>query len=94
MATVNQSLLRKVVRAYKDLSKMDDLFSLSLIDEKVDHWEMKLLFKENKIVILQLQFYLAEFLPPKAVVIFPSSISYVCFEGSHDHSPIALRCRS
>ncbi len=77
---MDQKLLRKVVRAYKDLSKLD-MFKLSLIDEKVDQWEITLLYPSNKIVILRCQFYLAEFLPPKATVIFPSSISYVCFQG-------------
>jgi hypothetical protein len=82
MATVNQSLLRKVVRAYKELSKNEEMFDLSLVDDKVDSWEIKLKYSENRCVILRCQFYLADFLPPKATVLFPSSISYVCFEGA------------
>ncbi len=83
MATVNQSILRKVVRAYKELSKMEDLFKLEMVEDKVDEWQVTFLFPQNKVVILKCQFYLAEYLPPKATVVFPTSISWVCFEGLH-----------
>ncbi len=60
---------------------MEELFKLELVDEKVDEWLITLMYPEGKVVILRLQFYLAEFLPPKATVVFPNSLSFVCFEG-------------
>jgi hypothetical protein len=55
---------------------------VTLVDENVDHWEVTFTYPENNntTVILRFKFHLTEYIPPKATVVFPTNIQYVCFQ--------------
>lgn len=60
---------------------MDEIVEVTMIDEQIDQWEVTFKYPDEKLVTLHVQHHLVQPLPPKMTVVFPSSISYVCFEG-------------
>jgi hypothetical protein len=59
---------------------MEELVDVTMIDEQIDQWEVTFKYPDEKLVTLHVQHHLVQPLPPKMTVVFPSSISYVCFE--------------
>ncbi|QKF94566.1 hypothetical protein QKU48_gp1108 [Fadolivirus algeromassiliense] len=70
----------KLQKALKDIQSISDIISVSLIDDNIDTWKINLKYPDNRCVILQFVFHLTEPLPPKATVVFPTDLEYVCFE--------------
>eukprot|EP01124_Arcella_intermedia_P013632 TRINITY_DN2003_c0_g1_i1.p1 TRINITY_DN2003_c0_g1~~TRINITY_DN2003_c0_g1_i1.p1 ORF type:complete len:172 (-),score=28.28 TRINITY_DN2003_c0_g1_i1:59-574(-) len=70
---------QKLARTFKILGKATNL-TVKLIEENLDQWEVTYHYPNDRCVILKFEFHLKEPLPPKITVVFPSEISYVCFE--------------
>ena len=69
----------RVTRALKELRKLSELFVIELIEDRIDQWEVVMQYPGEKVIKFQVSHHLGESLPPKFLVIFPSTISYVCF---------------
>ena len=72
--------LREITKAYKETQNFIELMSVNLINDNIDNWEITLKYPNEHKVILKFLFHLIEQLPPKATVVFPPSLKYVCFE--------------
>jgi len=72
--------IKEILKAYKESQNFTDLMTITLINESLDQWEITLKYPNNNCVILRFVFHLIELLPPKATIVFPKEIGYVCFE--------------
>ena len=72
--------IKEILKAYKESQNFTDLMTITLINESLDQWEITLKYPENNCVIIRFAFHLIELLPPKATIVFPEEIEYVCFE--------------
>lgn len=78
MSQTNQ--IRKLHKSFSEIQLFSEMLSVVLIDDNIDTWKITLKYPDNKYVILQFTFHLIEPLPPKATVLFPIGLGYVCFE--------------
>ena len=74
------AVVKRLAKDFKNLKKLVNILNIELIDEELDNWKITFIYPDSKVVILKFKFHLLEWLPPKATVVFPTNISWVCFE--------------
>jgi len=65
---------------YLNIIKNDANFAVDLVNDCVDKWFVKFIYPDDKSIHLNFQFSLTENLPPKITVLFPKSLSYICYQ--------------
>ena len=69
----------QLVKSYKYFQNFSNNIKVELIDECIEKWLVTLLYENDKIIILNFEYYLVDNIAPKILVIFPTTIKYVCF---------------
>jgi len=70
---------KKLAQTLKELQSHTELMDVLLVDDQIDIWKITFKYSGDSFVIIQFVFHLTEPLPPKATVIFPRGLEYVCF---------------
>jgi hypothetical protein len=54
-STPDPAVTKKIVRTYKDISKLAETFNVTLIDDHIDYWEVTFLYPNNCKIVLRFQ---------------------------------------
>lgn len=68
-----------IAKAFRASQVFSDIINVKLVNDILNKWEITFKYPNDKCVIIHFEFHLVEPLPPKATVLFPTNIKYVCF---------------